>query len=201
MATAPVIDRNGSSSRRPRSAGSDNAVVSSVVAPVAWVPVLLVVLGIVALHAVCIMRYGYFRDELYYISCAKRFDWGFVDQPPLSVLLLKLVAGPFGYPLWLVRAPAILCGAGAALIAALVTRDLGGKKLAQTLAATMVAVAGTYLVVTHLYSMNSLDVLFWALAAWIWAGIGKPQKTWLWLAMGALMGVAMLNKLSGLWLL
>ena len=201
MATAPVIERNGPSSRRPRSARSNQAVISSAVAPIAWMPVLLVMLGFVVVHVIGIMRYGYFRDELYYISCAKRFDWGFVDQPPLSVGLLKLIAGPFGYPLWLVRAPAIASGAISGLIAALIARDLGGKKLAQVLAATMVVVSGTYLVVTHLYSMNSLDVLFWALAAWVWVGLGRTKKAWLWLVLGALMGLAILNKLSGLWLL
>src|SRR5216117_369218 len=30
-------------------------------------------------------RYGYFRDELYYIACARHLDFGYVDQPPLSI--------------------------------------------------------------------------------------------------------------------
>jgi hypothetical protein len=160
-----------------------------------------VALGLVALHALGIERYGYFRDELYYIACAKRFDWGFVDQPALSVGLLKLVAEPFGYPLWLVRVPAVFSGALACVVAAFVARELGGKRLAQTLAATMVAVTPTYLVVNHLYSMNSLDALFWALAAWAWVGLGKPNRQWLWLALGLVLGLTLLNKLSGLWLL
>lgn len=33
-------------------------------------------------------HYGYFRDELYYIACARHLDFGYVDQPPLSILLL-----------------------------------------------------------------------------------------------------------------
>src|SRR6266498_2035276 len=32
-------------------------------------------------------RYGYFRDELYYIACARHLDFGYIDQPPLSILL------------------------------------------------------------------------------------------------------------------
>ena len=27
--------------------------------------------------------YDYFRDEMYFIVCRQRLDWGFVDQPPL----------------------------------------------------------------------------------------------------------------------
>lgn len=197
MASAPVIEKP-----RPAPASKSRAASKpAAAAEVAWLPVLCVVVGLVALHAMAITRYGYFRDELYYIACAKRFDWGFVDQPPLSVGLLKLIAEPYGYPLWLVRVPAVLCGAAAAVVSALVTRELGGRSMAQTLAATMVAVTPTYLVVTHLYSMNSLDVLFWAVAAWLWVTIGKGKRPFLWLVLGAVVGLALLNKLSGLWLL
>jgi RNA polymerase sigma factor (sigma-70 family) len=38
-------------------------------------------LAIVALivHLLTIHRYGYFRDELYYIACARHLDFGYVD--------------------------------------------------------------------------------------------------------------------------
>jgi hypothetical protein len=32
--------------------------------------------------------YGYFIDELYYLACARRLAWGYVDHPPLSIALL-----------------------------------------------------------------------------------------------------------------
>lgn len=34
--------------------------------------------------------YGIFRDELYYLACTEHLDFGYVDQPPLSILLLWL---------------------------------------------------------------------------------------------------------------
>ena len=34
-------------------------------------------------HLLTIHRYGYFRDELYYIACARHLDFGYVDVAPL----------------------------------------------------------------------------------------------------------------------
>src|SRR3954470_17254402 len=48
--------------------------------------------------------YGYFRDELYYIACARRLAWGYVDHPPLSIALLKL----FGAGLFAIKIPGAL---------------------------------------------------------------------------------------------
>ena len=53
---------------------------------------LIVVFSTAALlvHLLTNGRYGYFRDELYYLACARHLDFGYVDQPPLSILLLRL---------------------------------------------------------------------------------------------------------------
>lgn len=40
--------------------------------------------------------YGYFIDEFYYIACSKHLAFGYVDHPPLSVLLLALSRWLFG---------------------------------------------------------------------------------------------------------
>ena len=54
--------------------------------------VLIAVFSVIALlvHLLTNGRYGYFRDELYYIACARHLAFGYVDQPPLSILLLRL---------------------------------------------------------------------------------------------------------------
>jgi hypothetical protein len=61
-------------------------------------------LGIVAgpalvaliVHLLTIRRYGYFRDELYYIACARHLDFGYVDLAPLSAFLLRIELIFFG---------------------------------------------------------------------------------------------------------
>ena len=44
-----------------------------------WAPALAVLL----FHLAFLPGYGIFRDELYYLACARRLDWGYVDHPPL----------------------------------------------------------------------------------------------------------------------
>ena len=44
----------------------------------------------VALHLAFNHRFGYYRDELYFIDCARHLAWGYVDQPPLAPLITWL---------------------------------------------------------------------------------------------------------------
>ena len=46
--------------------------------------VLAIATAIVALHLAFAANYGWFRDELYYVACANRLAWGYVDQPPFT---------------------------------------------------------------------------------------------------------------------
>src|SRR5260370_3379927 len=43
----------------------------------------------VLLQIVTNARYGYFRDELYYIATSDHLAWGYVDFAPLASLLLR----------------------------------------------------------------------------------------------------------------
>ena len=50
-----------------------------------------------ALHLATGWRYGLFRDEFYYLACANHLDWGYVDHPPLSVVV-PAIGGRYGLP-------------------------------------------------------------------------------------------------------
>ena len=53
--------------------------------------------------------YGIFRDELYYIACANRPAFGYVDHPPLSIWLLAVWKSLFGDSMFVIRiVPAII---------------------------------------------------------------------------------------------
>lgn len=169
---------------------------SEPLAPAVWALALTTVL----LHAACLTRYGYFRDELYYLACAGRMDWGYVDHPPLSVAVLWAVTSVFGDSLVAVRMPVVLAGAATVVLVGLITRELGGRTTAQTLAALCAATAPVYLVVFHLFSMNGLDVLLWSWATLVFVRILRDSTNGRWLGLGVIVGLGLLNKYSMLWL-
>src|SRR5438132_7336649 len=81
-------------------------------------------------------RYGYFRDELYYIACARHLDFGYVDLPPLSALLLRIEMILFGSSLFALRIFPALASALTIALTGMLARELGGRRWAITLAGT-----------------------------------------------------------------
>src|SRR5216117_3404855 len=98
--------------------------------------VLIAVFSMAALlvHLLTNGRYGYFRDELYYIACARHLDFGYIDQPPLSILLLRLSEAFLGDSLFAVRLLPAAAGAVTVSLTGVIARELGGRTWAIALA-------------------------------------------------------------------
>jgi 4-amino-4-deoxy-L-arabinose transferase-like glycosyltransferase len=141
-------------------------------------------------------RYGYFRDELYYIACSDHLDWGFVDHPPFSIALLLVSRAITGDSLQAIRFLPSVAGAAVVVLAALMTRRLGGSRSAQALASLAVVVAPVLIGHGRYFSMNAFDVLFWAGAIYVLILIFSGGSSRLWLLFGAIAGVGLLNKYS-----
>jgi hypothetical protein len=101
-------------------------------------PLLIVVAAKCALNLAFAGRYGWQRDELYYAVAGQHLQGGYVEFPPLTALLSALARVLFGWSLVGFRALAILAGAATIVVAALVAREVGGGRRAQTLAAVAV---------------------------------------------------------------
>lgn len=159
--------------------------------------VYLVAAGVVVLLLVVSSRYGFHRDELYFVAAGRRLAWGFVDQPPLTPLIARLadvLPGVVGPPVLRI-VPA--CSAGAVVVlAALLAQRFGGGRRAIVLAAVFTAVAGFFLGVGHLLSTTTFDVLVWAIVIVLVAALIDGADPKLWLGVGAALGIGMLNKFT-----
>jgi hypothetical protein len=140
--------------------------------------------------------YDYFRDEFYYIACSERLDWGYVDHPPLSILLLWINRLLLGDSIFALRLLPAIAGAGAVVLTGLCVRELGGGKLAQILALLAVVISPVFLILSDFYSMNAFESLFWTGAAYILIRIIGSGDQRLWLPLGLLVGLGLQNKHS-----
>ncbi len=155
-------------------------------------------LGIGALVVVVLLlvaaRYGYHRDELYFVAATDQLAWGYVDQPPFTIWVAWLAdtIAP-GSVVMLRVLPALTIGA-VVILAGLITRRLGGGKRAVLLGAGAVAASGVFLAVGHLLSTTTFDILFWTIILYLFVRILNGSDPRLWVALGAVAGFGLLNK-------
>jgi hypothetical protein len=133
------------------------------------------------LHAAAAARYGYFRDELYFIACSKHLAWGYVDQGPLVAVAARLAA-PFGYALPALRALPILAAAGTVALAVSLCRECGGGRFAQLLAGVSTLLLPAYLLLGSTLTTTSFEPFFWTLCVYLTVRIVRdgPQRAHLW---------------------
>ena len=159
-------------------------------APMVWWAVLPPALVKLLVHAVSAGSYGYFRDELYFLDCARHLQWGYVDDAPGFVLLFK-VALFLGGSLQMVRLVAALAGVGTVVLAALFARDLGGKAFAQFFAGLCVLAAPVCLGVDSILCCGAVEPLCWLGCALLAVRSVRTGKANLWLWFGVVAGVGL----------
>jgi len=160
--------------------------------------ILIILFSAVALlvHLLTNGRYGYFRDELYYIACGQHLALGYVDQPPLSILLLRLSQVLLGNSLFAIRLLPALAGASTVAITGLIGRELGGRAWAIALGCAGSLCALFNLAVGNFFSMNAFEPLFWMGCIYLLVRIINGGSPTLWLSFGVLLGLGLENKHS-----
>jgi len=149
---------------------------------------------VVVFHLVLSGRYGFHRDELYYLVSGRHPAFGYVDQPPVVPLLARLVEEVGGFHLWTLRAAAGLVHAALVLVAGRLARELGGARWAVGTTALAVAIAPVFVATGGMFQTVVFDQLWWALAVLLVLRLRAGADPRLWLAVGAIVGSGLETK-------
>ena len=139
-------------------------------------------------------RYGWHRDELYFLEAGKHLAWGYVDQPPFTPAVARLAHELAPGNLVVLRLFPALASAVTVLMGALIVRELGGTRRAQIGGAVAVATTGFVLGVGHLLATATFDLMAWITLLWLVARLLRTANPRLWAAFGGVAGLALLNK-------
>jgi len=153
-----------------------------------------IVAFLLLVSASLVRPYGWFIDELYYLACARRLAFGYVDHPPLSIFLLAVVRAVAGDSLVAVRALAALVFAGNVFLVGALAHELGGSAAAQRIAAVSFVTGTGLLVMGSFYSMNVLELVAWTAIALLLARALRQPTTKRFLVLGVVIGLALSNK-------
>jgi Dolichyl-phosphate-mannose-protein mannosyltransferase len=157
-------------------------------------PSLLLLLASFALHLLANGHYGFFRDELYFIVCGSRPDWGYVDQPPVVPLLAAWSHALFGDSVLGFRLlPGLMMSATVGLTAEF-TCAVGGGRFAQWLAGVSALLAPILLGQGVLFSTDMFQALTWLGLGWVLVRLEQTGDERWWLAFGAIAGFSLETK-------
>jgi len=145
------------------------------------------------LHALAFNRYGFFRDELYFIVCGRHPAFGYVDQPPLTPLLAA-ASQVGGQSLWLLRIIPALFQVGAIVAACALARLLGGGRTAQVFTGLCAGLSPLLLAMAGLLETTALEPFFWTFVTYaVLRAVLRDEPNWFIFA-GVATGIALEGK-------
>jgi len=153
----------------------------------------LVALLAAGVHLVVATRYGWHRDEFYYVATGRRLAWGYPDQPPLTPLVARFAAA-FGHGVLPLRIIVVGVQAGVIMTTSLLAREFGGARFAQVLAAGCAAGCAVFVGASLFLGTTPIDQLLWTvLVLLVLVSMRTGRVRW-WLASGVVAGVGLEDK-------
>lgn len=149
-------------------------------------------------------HYGFHRDELATVDDARHLAWGYVAYPPLTPFVARIAMAVFG-PLFgtvpaAVRFFTALAQCVAMVVTGLMTRELGGGRAAQILAALAGAVSPISLLAGHLFQYVSFDYLWAVLATYFVIRLLESDDGRWWMVIGVAVGLGFMTRYTIAWL-
>ncbi|MEV6067152.1 glycosyltransferase family 39 protein [Nocardia sp. NPDC052001] len=130
-----------------------------------WVSAIAAI-GALALLAT-LGQYGFFGDELYFVSAGHRLALSYADQGPLVPAIAWFMDLLAPGSMVALRLPSVLLTVAALVVSALIARELGGSRAAQVLTALAYLTSPFLLVQGTQLSTNSIDTAFWVFISWL----------------------------------
>jgi hypothetical protein len=155
-----------------------------------WLGIALIAAVAAAVEMAVSARYGYVRDELYFLSAGQHLSFGYVDQPPLTPLLARISAALTGNTLVGLRILPALALAALVVMTAAMSRRLGAGRTGQLLAALAAATCAEYLGAMHELTTTTPDLVFWAITMLLVMQLLASQDRRWWVAIGGCVGMA-----------
>jgi 4-amino-4-deoxy-L-arabinose transferase-like glycosyltransferase len=146
-------------------------------------------------------RYGYFRDELYYLAASDRLAFGYVDFAPLIAWAAHASRFLIGDSLHAIRLMPALAFGGEVLLTGAIARELGGRRWAVLAACVSVLCCPVILANGGRLAMNALEPLFWMGCVYALLLAINRQRPELLLWCGVLLGLGLENKHSAVFFL
>ena len=148
----------------------------------------LIAAAFVAVELAVSNRYGFQQDELYFLVASHHLALGYVDQPPLAVLLAR-TSDVLGVHPAAIRILPALAGGAMVVLAARLAALFGGGRAARVIAALAVAIAPVFLGATHIGNTTPYDLLAWtAVTACAATAVLRGRPRW-WLGAGVAAGL------------
>src|SRR5690348_3873306 len=181
------------SAHKPEVAHSEWAVAEQATAPtVGWrqnsgdyLALLLVSMCVMLVHIATNGRFGFHRDELQVLDDARHMAWGFVVYPPVTPLIERIGLALFDTSLVGLRLFSVIAQGVVIILAGLIARELGARRLAQIVAALAVAVSPIAMFNATEFQYTSFDYLWCVLIAYFLVRLLKYENPRWWLAIGA----------------
>ena len=157
-------------------------------------------LALFVFHLLVNRQYGFHGDELYFIVCGNRPAWGYVDHPPLVPMIARFATDLMGVNLFALRFfPALVLGV-CCLLTGWLARRLGAGRFGEFLAALSFVCTPMFLRLGAFLNIPCFEVLFWLIIAHLLVTLCRRDDPRWWLAVGAISGIALLNKHTTLFL-
>jgi Dolichyl-phosphate-mannose-protein mannosyltransferase len=149
---------------------------------------------VIAVHLATNGQYGFHRDELATLDDARHLAWGYVAYPPLTPFIARIALILFGPSLVWLRFFSSLAIGIATILTGWMTRELGGRRSAQLVAALAVAIGPVAVISGALFQYVAFDYLWWVVIAWLMIRLLRSEDPRWWLAIGAAAGLGMMTK-------